>query len=48
MGPYLVDYKILGDEISIFAIRHGRERPPRVEMEDDFDLEEPSADTRFE
>lgn len=48
MGPYLVDYEILGDEISIFAIRHGRERPPRVEMEDDFDLEEPSADTRFE
>jgi plasmid stabilization system protein ParE len=47
MGPYLVDYEVLGDEISIFAIRHGRERPPRVEMDDDFDLEEPSTDPRF-
>nr|WP_237350407.1 MULTISPECIES: type II toxin-antitoxin system RelE/ParE family toxin [Rhizobium] len=26
MGSYLVDYEVLGDEISIFAIRHGRER----------------------
>ncbi|MDO1582103.1 type II toxin-antitoxin system RelE/ParE family toxin [Rhizobium oryzicola] len=40
MGAYLVDYEIRGDEILIFAIRHGRERPPRVEIDDDFDLED--------
>jgi len=42
MGTYLVDYEILEDEILIFAIRHGRERPPRVELDDDFDFEDPS------
>lgn len=47
MGPYLVDYEILDGEILIFAIRHGRERPPRVELDDDFDLEEPGADPPF-
>jgi plasmid stabilization system protein ParE len=39
MGPYLVDYAISGDEIRIFAIRHGRQRPPGVALDDDFDFE---------
>ncbi|KAA9387850.1 type II toxin-antitoxin system RelE/ParE family toxin [Neorhizobium galegae] len=43
MGPYLVDYEIREDEVVIFAIRHGRERPPGVELDDDFDLEEPDG-----
>jgi plasmid stabilization system protein ParE len=40
MGDYLVDYAIGRDGISIFAIRHGRERPPRLEPDDDFDFED--------
>jgi plasmid stabilization system protein ParE len=40
MGDYLVDYVIRHDGISIFAIRHGRERPPRLEADDDFDFED--------
>lgn len=43
MGSYLIDYKILEDEILIFAIRHGRERPPGVELDDDFDFEGPGT-----
>jgi plasmid stabilization system protein ParE len=39
MGVYLVDYAIRDDEVVIFAIRHGRERPPGVELGDDFDYE---------
>ncbi len=42
MGSYLVDYEIRADEIVIFAVRHGRERPPGVALENDFDLEEPA------
>lgn len=40
MGAYLVDYTLSDDEVFILAIRHGRERPPQVALEDDFDLEE--------
>jgi hypothetical protein len=39
MGAYLVDYEIGQNGVEIFSIRHGRERPPGVEIEDDFDLE---------
>jgi plasmid stabilization system protein ParE len=39
MGMYLVDYEIGDNGIEIFAIRHGRERPPGVDIEDDFDFE---------
>lgn len=39
MGPYLVDYEIRDKEILIFAIRHGRERPPGVALDDDYDFE---------
>lgn len=40
LGAYLVDYEIRAAQIFILAIRHGRERPPGVAVEDDFDLEE--------
>jgi plasmid stabilization system protein ParE len=43
MGEYLVDYQVLKDETSIFTIRHGREGPPRLELEEDFDFEHPDA-----
>ncbi|MCD2175615.1 type II toxin-antitoxin system RelE/ParE family toxin [Rhizobium sp. C4] len=39
MGSYLVDYEISRGEVLIFAIRHGRERPPGIEIDDDFDFE---------
>jgi plasmid stabilization system protein ParE len=41
MGSYLVDYEVTAGEVLVFAIRHGRERPPPIELDDDFDLEEP-------
>ncbi len=44
MGPYLVDYQIMENEIRVFAIRHGRERPPGSGMDGDFDYEEPGRD----
>jgi hypothetical protein len=40
MGPYLVDYEIRPEAIIIFSIRHGRERPPVVAVDVDFDHEE--------
>ncbi|WP_438749818.1 type II toxin-antitoxin system RelE/ParE family toxin [Pararhizobium sp. O133] len=41
MGAYLVDYEIRGNAIRIFAVRHGRERPPGMPLDEDFDLEGP-------
>lgn len=40
MGAYLVDYEVRRTQILILAIRHGRERPPTVQMGDDTDFEE--------
>lgn len=40
MGAYLIDYEIRTDAILIFAIRHGRERPPTIPLDDDFDFEQ--------
>ena len=39
MGSYLVDYELNKDSVRIFAIRHGRERPPSMPLDDDFDFE---------
>ncbi len=41
MGSYLVDYEVTPKDVLVFAIRHGRERPPSIELDDDYDLEEP-------
>ena len=41
MGDYLVDYEVSGDLVEIRAIRHGRQRPPGVLFDDDFDFEKP-------
>jgi plasmid stabilization system protein ParE len=41
MGSYLVDYEVLAEEIFIFAIRHGHQSPSGLDLEDDFDFEEP-------
>lgn len=40
MGSYLVDYEVRKEAIVIFAIRNGRERPPGVDLDDDFDFED--------
>ncbi|MBB5704539.1 plasmid stabilization system protein ParE [Ochrobactrum daejeonense] len=40
MGAYLIDYEIRGGDILIFCIRHGRERPPAIPLDDDFDFEQ--------
>ncbi len=39
MGDYLVDYQVGPSSIEILAIRHGRQRPPGMPLEDDFDFE---------
>jgi plasmid stabilization system protein ParE len=39
MGPYLIDYEIRDGAVVILAFRHGRERPPGTEVDDDFDFE---------
>lgn len=41
MGSYLVDYEVTTEEVLVFAIRHGREQPPPITLDNDFDLEEP-------
>jgi plasmid stabilization system protein ParE len=41
MGSYLVDYEVATGEVLVFAIRHERERPPALKLEEDFDLEDP-------
>lgn len=39
MGAYLIDYEIGESGVRILAIRHGRERPPGMPLDDDFDFE---------
>lgn len=39
MGSYMVDYEIRDDGIIILAIRHGRQRPPGLPVDPDFDFE---------
>jgi plasmid stabilization system protein ParE len=39
VGDYLLDYEILESEIHIVAIRHGRQLPPTIGVEQDFDFE---------
>ena len=40
MGQYLIDYEIREEAVVVFAIRHGRERPPGIALDDDFDFED--------
>jgi len=39
VGDYLLDYEIVGGEIHVIAIRHGRQLPPEVPLDDDYDYE---------
>ena len=39
LGSYLFDYEIRASTIVILAIRHGRQRPPGLPIDDDFDFE---------
>ena len=45
MGEYLIDYSISKDQVLVLAIRHGRERPPNIELDEAFDLEEPGPNS---
>jgi len=40
VGDYLLDYEVGKDEIHIVAIRHGRQLPPDVRLEEDYDYED--------
>jgi plasmid stabilization system protein ParE len=39
IGEYLVDYEVLEREVFVFAIRHGRQRPPEQPLDPDDDYE---------
>ena len=39
VGNYLLDYEISGDVVHLVAIRHGRQMPPEMTVDDDFDFE---------
>lgn len=39
MDEYLVDYEVVGGVVNIFAIRHGRHRPPNQPLDSDDDYE---------
>ena len=39
VGDYLMDYEVVGNEIHVLAIRHGRQLPPDVPLDDDYDFE---------
>ena len=40
VGNYLLDYEISGDVVLVVAIRHGRQMPPDMTLDDDFDFEQ--------
>ena len=40
MGDYLVDYAVSKQQVLVLAIRHGRQRPPALSLDENFDLEE--------
>lgn len=42
LGDYLVDYQVGEAMIDILVIRHGRQSPPNLAKDDDFDFEDPS------
>jgi len=41
LGDYLIHYEVGAGAIVILAIRHGRERPPELPLDDDDDYEAP-------
>lgn len=41
IGEYIVDYEIFEREVFVFAIRHGRQRPPNQPLDPDDDYEAP-------
>jgi plasmid stabilization system protein ParE len=40
VGNYLLDYEISDGVILVVAIRHGRQMPPDMTSDDDFDFEQ--------
>lgn len=41
LGDYLIHYQLSDPAIVILTIRHGRERPPELPLDDDTDFELP-------
>ena len=41
LGDYLIHYQLSDSAIVILAIRHGREKPPELPLDDDADFETP-------
>ncbi|PYB76884.1 type II toxin-antitoxin system RelE/ParE family toxin [Rhizobium wuzhouense] len=41
MGEYLIHYELRDPAIVILTIRHGREKPPELPLDDDTDFELP-------
>lgn len=39
VDDYVLDYEIRNNELHVLAMRHGRQRDPYLEIDDDFDLE---------
>lgn len=39
VGDYVLDYELSDDIITVLAIRHGRQQPPDIEPDEDFDYE---------
>lgn len=40
LGDYLIHYEVGAEAVVILSIRHGRERPPELPVDDDEDFEE--------
>ncbi|ODS56772.1 MAG: plasmid stabilization protein ParE [Agrobacterium sp. SCN 61-19] len=40
LGDYLIHYEVGAEAIVILTMRHGRERPPELPVDDDEDFEE--------
>jgi plasmid stabilization system protein ParE len=40
VGNYLLDYEISGEVVLVVAIRHGRQTPSELTLDDDFDFEQ--------
>lgn len=39
IGEYVADYEIFEDDVFVFAVRHGRQRPPNQPLDPDDDYE---------
>jgi plasmid stabilization system protein ParE len=43
VGDYLLDYDLINEEVVILSIRHGQQKPPTSQVDDDYDYEKEST-----